>query len=630
MISTQYIKLNMTPSGVLPVLYCSQYDIGRPLGLVVHNGSVPVDLDTYTVTIEATRTDGTPITAAVTTDDNIGVFVTTAEMTNKKDKYLAKLVLVDSGTNRVASLAFVMVITPATMDENAEPIQEDRSLYQQYTAAVQVLIAEIRTDIAELQNVKVQRYDTVAQMKADTALKVGMYAHTGGYNSISDGYGKLYKIVTTATPWTGATTESLANGLYAAEIKLDNDTIIHDYLDFAAWVNNGVDRDSYVGRTVVVNSPVSIPSNRACLYKSVSNAIFVLNDDLFTWSTLTTPTNIPNFVNCTFIGNGHSICAEGAYVLRGKFVNCNFVDCSIVKNGAFVQSTRFIHCTIANTVNNAFMQAKQVYDTHLISCQCESDNKATIIDAFGTDSNKSTLSNVAMIDCIFEGQTAEVVKTHDGDLTLKGLYTQANTKAFVKVLASNYSANAILRLSVKDCKIQHSSGVNFIDVDSSYNGSTRTQFTCVDSSVEVCNLCNTDNFKFLFINNITIISSGTRPPSIELSKVYTAINSIADFSTAGHIKVKKFPCLISFDSSDGGWHTNLYLVSLSAGNTPTVVCLSDQTKTPTAVYDSTTEEVDVTCHAQSASTLNRSAVLLDGVLNNLNRNGYYTRSTAGY
>lgn len=209
MISTQYIKLNMTPSGALPVLYCSQYDVGRPLGLVVHNGSEPVDLDTYTVTIEATRTDGTPITAAVTTDDNIGVFVTTAEMTNKEDKYFAKLALFDTNSRRVASLAFVIVITPATMDENAEPIQEDRSLYQQYTAAVQVLIAEIREDIADLQS---QWHDTVADMKADTNLKPGMYARTGGYYAVNDDGGAMYRIESTAPE---IYHETLSNGLYA-------------------------------------------------------------------------------------------------------------------------------------------------------------------------------------------------------------------------------------------------------------------------------------------------------------------------------------------------------------------------------------------------------------------------------
>lgn len=150
MIKTQYINLNMTPSGVLPILYVSQYDIGRPLGLVAHNGGEPVTLGTYTCTIEATRTDGTAITSAVTTSENIGVFVTTATMTNKAGKYLAKLVLFDSNSNRVASLAFVMCVTPATMDENAESIEEDKSLYQQYTEAVQTLIAEIKKDLSGL------------------------------------------------------------------------------------------------------------------------------------------------------------------------------------------------------------------------------------------------------------------------------------------------------------------------------------------------------------------------------------------------------------------------------------------------------------------------------------------------
>lgn len=147
MINTQYINLNMTPSGVLPVLHCSQYDIGRPLGVVVYDGSAEMDLDDYTVTIEATRTDGTPITAAVTTDGNIGAFATTATMTNKDDLYPAQLVIVDGDSNRVASLSFMMRVVKAAMDENSEAIEEDAPLYQQYNAAIQALIAAVRADL---------------------------------------------------------------------------------------------------------------------------------------------------------------------------------------------------------------------------------------------------------------------------------------------------------------------------------------------------------------------------------------------------------------------------------------------------------------------------------------------------
>lgn len=165
MIKTQYINLDMTPSGILPVLYCSQYDVGRPLGMVVYNGGESVDLSTYTCTIEATRTDGTAITAAVTVDGNIAAFVTTATMTNQADRYQAKLVIVDGSGNRVASLAFVMMVTPATMDENAESIEEDRTLYQQYTETVKTLIADVRANLAT---------ETVRAKTAESALQANI------------------------------------------------------------------------------------------------------------------------------------------------------------------------------------------------------------------------------------------------------------------------------------------------------------------------------------------------------------------------------------------------------------------------------------------------------------------------
>lgn len=166
MINTQYINLNMTPSGVLPVLHCSQYDIGRPLGVVVYDGSAEMDLDDYTVTIEATRTDGTPITAAVTTDGNIGAFVTTATMTNKDDLYQAQLVIVNGNGDRVASLPFMMRVVKAAMDENAEPIEEDASLYQQYVGAAQTLIATERQ-----QRINADTSEATTREAADNALR---------------------------------------------------------------------------------------------------------------------------------------------------------------------------------------------------------------------------------------------------------------------------------------------------------------------------------------------------------------------------------------------------------------------------------------------------------------------------
>jgi hypothetical protein len=125
----------------------SQYDVGRPIGFVVSaSGSTP-DFDNYTVTLEGTRSDGTPVTAPVTTDGNICALETTATMTNKTDRYPASIVVTDGNGNRIASIPVTMMVVKAAMDENAEGVEEDRSLYQQYTGTVQSLIADIRTQL---------------------------------------------------------------------------------------------------------------------------------------------------------------------------------------------------------------------------------------------------------------------------------------------------------------------------------------------------------------------------------------------------------------------------------------------------------------------------------------------------
>lgn len=170
---TQYISLNMTPTGVNPCFHISQYDVGRMLGFIVHSGGATVDLDTYTCTVEATRSDGTAITSAVATTDNIGTFEVTPTMSNKADKYRCQLIIVDENSKRIASLPFDMEVTKAAMDENSEAIEEDASLYQQYTEAVQGAIAEANADIQAEENARIAAVnaEATARQNADATLQ---------------------------------------------------------------------------------------------------------------------------------------------------------------------------------------------------------------------------------------------------------------------------------------------------------------------------------------------------------------------------------------------------------------------------------------------------------------------------
>lgn len=422
-----------------------------------------------------------------------------------------------------------------------------------------------------------------------------------------------------------------------SKVKLDSDLsrksgrLIVNYDQFVSAVRDTSGEKAFFGSEIEVNQPVRLISAYNVGEKTFVGCTFILNSNLFTWDTPSNYTNIPSFVGCTFIGNGNSLCMEGAYILDGKFTNCYFKDCSIVKNGYFVQSARFVNCRFSNAVEYPFIQSLRVYDTRFISCQAEQDNKAIIVDATTTVTNQFSLSQLSFNQCIFEGQSAPVVQCHDGDIIIDGCYTEANAEPFVKILASNMTSNGSFRITIKNTRMGPNSGVYFVYVDESFFNSSRTAFSCIDSDISLGTLINSNKFKTCEIRRVGTSSNGRLVPSMELSKISnsTGESSIAKIDSSGHIIVKKFPCLITFDSNSSGhaYSTYLYFVSLSYGNVPTVACLNDPSAKPTAIYDAETGYIDVTMHLGSSTAFtNRSAVLLNGLWNDLVRNNYVSAS----
>lgn len=163
--NTQYIRLNMVPFGIKSTFHISQYDVGRTLGVYVYNGSEPVTLDNYTCTIEATRSDGTPIIVGVETANNIGTFSVTPVMSNKEDIYRAQFIIAKENV-RIASIPFFIAVCRASMNENSEEIEEDATLFQQYTEAVQTAIADIGSDIQSEEEAR-QSADNTLQNNID-------------------------------------------------------------------------------------------------------------------------------------------------------------------------------------------------------------------------------------------------------------------------------------------------------------------------------------------------------------------------------------------------------------------------------------------------------------------------------
>ena len=260
----------------------------------------------------------------------------------------------------------------------------------------------------------------------------------------------------------------------------------------------------------------------------------------------------------------------------------------------------------------------------------EQENKAHLIITSGTQTNQISVDDVSFVNCIFEGQTNEVIVSNDiSRMDFVNLYTEGNSKALVKIADSTRGSSGFIMMSFKNCRIQcNAKTTYFINVENqSKFGGDYTSLSVVDCTIDACTLSNFYDFKHYYTYNIICFSQGTYKPAIENSKVYVK-NTIADFSTAGHVIVKKFPALITFDNSTGGWHTNLYFVSLSH-NAPIAICLSDPSVTLTKSYDSETGYVDVTMHEVRSDYTNCSASLLTGNLNNLNERDFWV-STYGY
>lgn len=310
MIATQYINLSMVPGGVLPVLYCSQYDVGRPLGVVVHDSAGPVNLDSYTVTVEAMRSDGAAITAEVLTAAEIGYFTTNSTMTNVPDKYPAQLVIVDANGNRVASLPFIMNVVKAAMDENAESIEEDASLYDQYTIAVQTLIATVRADLqteiaaresavaaeATARQAAVAA-EATARQTADTSLQNGLTeevnARTTQGASLQTQIDQLVAPTGTAPSaaevenarvgYDGTTYDTLGNAIRTQASELRSNMSDFESGVFANPISiRGIAEDRWTfGRLIVAATGANQASDKACstAYAGFSEPIEIILDN---------------------------------------------------------------------------------------------------------------------------------------------------------------------------------------------------------------------------------------------------------------------------------------------------------------------------------------------------------------
>lgn len=130
----QTINLNLIPTGVRPVLHCSQYDIGREFGANIYDGDEEYTIPTgASVIVQGTKPDGHSFIYGaddgVTFSGNAVSFTTTEQMAACAGDTECEIKIMASGAT-LCTLNFVLDVERSALPDDADISKSDLSLIQ--------------------------------------------------------------------------------------------------------------------------------------------------------------------------------------------------------------------------------------------------------------------------------------------------------------------------------------------------------------------------------------------------------------------------------------------------------------------------------------------------------------------
>lgn len=290
------IVLNLIPGGVMPVIMINETDKGYQKEFLIYNGNAPYNVPAnVSATIRGTKRDGLGVTeaATVTAGSNVVRITVTEQMTAVPGKNIFELVFVDTNGLRVATINFIMLVERSALNADTVISESDIAYSEQVLDRLQS-VAAFKEQLDNQEIAKIQRFDTVAQMRANPDLKEGMYARTGGYYAVNDGGGALYRIYNTAP---ATYYETLTNGLYARLITEGT----ADVKQFGAK-GDGVTNDTSAFINALANaSVVTVPTGK---YKITSQIEITNKHRLIAVGTVRILTTVSN--NYAFYIHGNT------------------------------------------------------------------------------------------------------------------------------------------------------------------------------------------------------------------------------------------------------------------------------------------------------------------------------------
>ena len=177
-------KLNLIPSGVMPVVYINQGDAGYDKEFLIYNGDSPYNVPSgVSATIRGTKADGYGVTeaAALTTGSNLVTVTITEQMVAASGANLYELVFVDTDGLRIATINMVWAVKK---DALGDSVISDSDLDYATTVmnqlqSVQAFKSQMDSNtnrIGEVENGLAA--ETEARIAADNGLQVSINSET--------------------------------------------------------------------------------------------------------------------------------------------------------------------------------------------------------------------------------------------------------------------------------------------------------------------------------------------------------------------------------------------------------------------------------------------------------------------
>lgn len=153
--NAQKIKINLIPGGIIPVIYVSQYDAGRPLQFEIYDGQNAATIESgTTIKIRGTKADGHGVEYACTYSGNVVSASTTQQMTAAPGSMTCELRLTKNSAV-IGTANFILEVEESALRDGTDlsgselPFLEDLGrTYATQAAASATAAATSATDAA--------------------------------------------------------------------------------------------------------------------------------------------------------------------------------------------------------------------------------------------------------------------------------------------------------------------------------------------------------------------------------------------------------------------------------------------------------------------------------------------------